>query len=83
MKAVVFFYDSYDINTGMFYSLEEALAEDFVRVKGNQIIPSDECSIVYWYDEHSGDSYLAQRYATMYIEYAIHQKFKNAPLPKL
>ncbi len=82
MKAVVFFYDSYDINTGMFYSLEDALAEGFVRIKGNQIISSDECSIVYWY-EHRGNSYPAQRDAVMYIEYAIQQKFKNAPLPEL
>ena len=50
MKAVVFFYDSEDINTGMFHMLQTALSEDYALVIGNEIIPFDECSIIYWYD---------------------------------
>ncbi len=49
MKMRVFFYDSIDIATGKFFSLREALAEDLVIAKDDEIVPFDECSIIYEY----------------------------------
>ena len=78
MRVLVFFYDSYDINTGVFYNLEEALAEGFARVRGSKIIPFDKCSIIYWCDDNWDlDD------ADGYIEQITGQKFKNASLSEL
>ncbi len=49
MRAQVFFYDSENIDTGEFISLQNALSEDYVRVVNNKIVPTDQCSIIIWY----------------------------------
>ncbi len=49
MKYKVFFYDSIDINTGVFISLEEAVREDYVQLVNDEIVPFDECSLIYEY----------------------------------
>jgi hypothetical protein len=54
MKAIVFFYDGKDITTGVFISMEEALKEDYIQVKGNEFVPFDECSIIFWYTDNGG-----------------------------
>ena len=56
MKAKVFFYNSLDntLESGKFYSLAEALREDFVRAADDTIIPTDACSIVCWYPDDLG-----------------------------
>ena len=46
MKFKVFFYDGLDYSTGKFYSAQEALNENFIEFKNNEIVPTDECSII-------------------------------------
>ena len=92
MKAIVFFYDSYDIATGIFYSLEEALAEDFVRVVGNEILPFDACSIILEYDKDPDAYALLKKVELMtnqhIFDYAVFSDIadtaiKHASLPQL
>ena len=72
MKTKIFFYDTFSIESGTFLSLQEALAEDFVRVYDNEIVPTDECSIIYWYDRD-----FEIRDACRYVEQIARQKFVN------
>ena len=55
-KARVFFFDGEDIDSGEFYSLEEAIREDYVVIEGDEITPFDECAIICWYKK-LGDEY--------------------------
>ncbi len=51
MKAIVFFYDGTDIATGIFTSMEQALREHYVQIRGNEFIPYGANAIIFWYSD--------------------------------
>lgn len=62
IKARVFFFDGSDILSGEWYSLAEAIREDFIVAEDDILKPFDECSIICQYngewDQDFWDKYI-------------------------
>ncbi len=49
IKCKIWFYDGEDLATGEWYTLEQAVLEQFVIFENNEMKPFDECSLLVWY----------------------------------
>ena len=74
LKIRVFFYDAQDVDSGEFYSLQEAMAEDFVRAEDDELVPTDECSVIVYYTGEFMSGYDLENWLQRLQDKIVHKK---------